>query len=140
VTHYELLGVKPDATATDIRAAYRRRARVLHPDRRRGTDGAMSALNDAWHTLSDPQRRASYDASLAPRKAPRQRPAAPSATPEFDPGADDDTGRAWTDIADPDLSPVLTRRLHRMIVVTACAAAVLLFILYAYAFAASGPP
>jgi curved DNA-binding protein CbpA len=143
VTHYELLGVAPDATTADIRAAYRHRARALHPDRRRGTDRAMSAVNEAWHTLSDPQRRASYDASLVPPKAlkaPKPRAASASAATGFGSRADDDPGQAWSDIADPQLSPVLTRRLHRMIVITACAAAVLLVVLYIYAFAVSGPP
>jgi hypothetical protein len=75
-THYERLGVRPDAGADEIRAAYRRRARELHPDAR-GAAGApgggmragdagddMAALNAAWWVLRDPGRRAMYDADL----------------------------------------------------------------------------
>jgi curved DNA-binding protein CbpA len=58
--HYRLLGVLPSATQQTIHAAYRDRARVLHPDRS-GDDTAMKQLNIAWDTLRDPPRRAAYD-------------------------------------------------------------------------------
>lgn len=69
-THYERLGVRPDAHIDDIRLAYRALARTLHPDAvasgsaagRAGSD--MAAVNEAWRVLSDPARRAMYDASL----------------------------------------------------------------------------
>jgi molecular chaperone DnaJ len=49
-----------------VRAAYRERARIVHPDRR-GVDpkaGAMSDVNEAYRVLSDPGRRMLYDRSL----------------------------------------------------------------------------
>lgn len=67
-TFYDRLGVRPEAPMDDLRAAYRRRARELHPDvaRRTGVDAhlAMAELNRAWQTLSDPERRRAYDRSL----------------------------------------------------------------------------
>jgi len=66
--HYETLGVRPDATATEIREAYRALARRHHPDRAAGDSGAdsaaMAAINEAYRVLGEPARRAVYDASL----------------------------------------------------------------------------
>lgn len=59
---YEALGVEPTATAEEIRAAYRALAREHHPDM--GGDGErMAAVNTAYAVLSDPERRAAYDAT-----------------------------------------------------------------------------
>lgn len=71
-THYEVLGVRPDATSEAIRAAYRERARLVHPDRPGGASDAMVRLNEAYHTLNDPGRRALYDRRLSPAPSPSQ--------------------------------------------------------------------
>lgn len=68
-THYDTLGVSPSASDTQIREAYRRLAREHHPDRQASTGSAvggvsMSAINEAHRVLSDPARRAVYDAGL----------------------------------------------------------------------------
>jgi hypothetical protein len=64
---YERLGVDPAASQAEIRAAYRRLARRVHPDRGGpGSQAAMAAVNEAWRVLRDPARRANYDASLRP--------------------------------------------------------------------------
>jgi molecular chaperone DnaJ len=82
-THYDVLGVAPSAAADEIREAYRRRAREHHPDRAAsrsavGGEVSMPAINEAYRVLSDPARRAVYDASL--RGAPQRGPAAPPPT------------------------------------------------------------
>lgn len=84
-TLYERLGIARDADAAAVRAAYRRRARELHPDLvGGGADGAaMAWVNEAWRVLSDPTRRRAYDATL-PRPAPRIPTAGPPRPP---PGA-----------------------------------------------------
>jgi hypothetical protein len=65
VTHYERLGVAPDAETSAIRDAYRRLARVHHPDARGGAASAeMPAINEAYGVLSDPIRRRDYDRGL----------------------------------------------------------------------------
>jgi molecular chaperone DnaJ len=61
--HYETLGVRPDATAAEIRDAYRALARQHHPDRGPVDPGAMAAINEAYRVLGDPARRAVYDAA-----------------------------------------------------------------------------
>ena len=74
-THYEVLGVAPEASTEDIRQAYVRLAKANHPDRRLGddlarrqrADATIKAANAAWNVLRDPARRAEYDRTLAPR-------------------------------------------------------------------------
>jgi len=60
---YEILGVSPDASAEQIKKAYREKAIALHPDRNAGKDtGAdMVKLNVAYGLLSDPDKRRRYD-------------------------------------------------------------------------------
>jgi hypothetical protein len=65
VTHYDVLGVDPGATAEDLHVAYLALARRHHPDRAGGDASSMQAVNAAWATLRDPRRRARYDESLA---------------------------------------------------------------------------
>jgi hypothetical protein len=80
--------VRPSASAEEIRRAYRRLARVHHPDAAGAGSGVdMAAVNEAWRVLSDPGRRAVYDASL---RTP-SRPAPPVPGPE-NADLDDDTG------------------------------------------------
>lgn len=60
---YAVLGVEPGATAEAIRAAYRSRARALHPDVNPGPTAAadFSRLQRAYEVLADPAQRARYD-------------------------------------------------------------------------------
>jgi curved DNA-binding protein CbpA len=60
-----VLGVAPSSPAREIRDAYRRRARMAHPDLTADDGGSwMRDLNAAWDILKDPQKRAAYDASI----------------------------------------------------------------------------
>jgi hypothetical protein len=68
VTHYDVLGVSPSASADEVRAAYRAAARDHHPDAG-GDPGHMRRLNAAWQVLGDPARRAAYDRRLAGGRA-----------------------------------------------------------------------
>jgi len=80
VTHYDVLGVDPSATTATLRRAYVALARRHHPDRPGGDAATMRAINAAWATLSDPQRRARYDLSLQdgpPPAAPDPAPTVP---------------------------------------------------------------
>jgi hypothetical protein len=70
-THYEVLGVAPDAGAAEVRRAYLAMARRHHPDRDGGDAARMRRVNEAWATLGDPARRREYDLVLRRPTAPR---------------------------------------------------------------------
>lgn len=62
--YYEVLGVAKDADEATIKKAYRQLAKKYHPDVNPGDKTAeekFKEVNEAYQTLSDPQKRASYD-------------------------------------------------------------------------------
>lgn len=63
--YYAVLGVARDATEQQIRAAYRAKARVLHPDAG-GTSEAFARIATAYAVLGSPARRTEYDLTLPP--------------------------------------------------------------------------
>lgn len=65
-TYYEILGVRPDATEAVIKMAYRTKAMEFHPDQAVAADAEerFKEIQEAYHWLSDPSRRAEYDAAL----------------------------------------------------------------------------
>lgn len=62
--YYETLGVARDASAEDIKRAYRKRAKELHPDTNPDADPEeMTELNVAYEVLGDEEKRRHYDAT-----------------------------------------------------------------------------
>jgi curved DNA-binding protein CbpA len=98
VSHYEVLGVTPQASAGEIRRAYLALARAHHPDfhsldppaRRLDAERTMQRLNEAWLVLGDRRLRAAYDLSLPVAVDPAWSPGAvhPDFVP-FDAGDDE---------------------------------------------------
>jgi DnaJ-class molecular chaperone len=63
-TPYEVLGVKPDASADEIRKVYRKLAKQFHPDLNPGkpeAEARFKAISAAYDLLSDPEKRGRYD-------------------------------------------------------------------------------
>ena len=84
--YYQILGVARDATAADIKKAYRKLARRYHPDVSKEADAAarMAEVNEANTVLSDPEKRAAYDA--LGREAPHRAGQAFRPPPNWDAG------------------------------------------------------
>ena len=61
--YYEILGVSKDASKDEIKSAFRKRARELHPDVNKVPDAEerFKELGKAYETLSDDNKRATYD-------------------------------------------------------------------------------
>lgn len=83
--YYLVLGLSRGASPEQIKTAYRRSAKRLHPDASPEIDtAAFRELTDAYETLSDDTKRRAYDASLRPRPpaaAPRPAPMRPAMAP-----------------------------------------------------------
>jgi curved DNA-binding protein len=62
-TYYDVLGVPRDASAEDIRRAYRALARQYHPDvnKEPGAADRFKEISEAYQVLRDPEKRARYD-------------------------------------------------------------------------------
>jgi curved DNA-binding protein len=61
--YYEVMGVARDASADDIKRAYRRLARKYHPDvsKEEDAEARFKELGEAYEVLKDPEKRAAYD-------------------------------------------------------------------------------
>ena len=65
--YYDILGVSKDATPGDIKKAFRAKARTMHPDvcKEPGAEERFKEVSEAYDTLSDPDKKARYDAVKA---------------------------------------------------------------------------
>jgi molecular chaperone DnaJ len=62
--YYQILGIRPTATSRDIRDAYRKRAKELHPDHYGENCSPFIEVQEAYSVLSDPGHRHRYDRSM----------------------------------------------------------------------------
>jgi DnaJ-class molecular chaperone len=84
---YRILGVATDATAAEIKSAYRRKAREMHPDLDPGNPWAeeeFKRLSAAYQLLSDAKERARYDKGDIDGSGRRAKSANTSAKPKSD--------------------------------------------------------
>lgn len=61
--YYKILGVSRDASSEEIKKAYRKKARKLHPDVNKSPEASekFQEINEAHEVLSDAEKRARYD-------------------------------------------------------------------------------
>jgi curved DNA-binding protein CbpA len=66
IDFYKILGVPYDASEGCIRRAFYEKAKMYHPDVYKGEDGdaIFKLINEAYHTLTDPELRKKYDFKL----------------------------------------------------------------------------
>ncbi|MGH3239058.1 MAG: DnaJ domain-containing protein, partial [Spirillospora sp.] len=66
--YYATLGVRRDASADEVKKAYRRLARELHPDVNPDpeTQDRFKEITQAYEVLSDPKKREMYDMGADP--------------------------------------------------------------------------
>ena len=66
--YYQLLGIKSKADSEEIKQAYRNKLKEWHPDKNaeriKEAEEKTKILNQAYHTLNDPERRKQYDRML----------------------------------------------------------------------------
>jgi len=144
---YQVMGLSRGASQTEVRDAYKRLARTLHPDRyATGTpteqafaERRMREVNAAWAVLGNPEQRRRYDESLRPKgtagtaRPTAARPSAPTPKIKRVVWGDDEIDARYQD----DDVVVLTRAqyflLRRLPIIVALVVAAVLFIGSAYA-------
>ena len=93
--YYEILGVAPNASSEEVRQRYRFLAQAYHPDKfpdpqhKSQAEETFKSVQEAYQTLSNPRRRATYDLSRPTRES-HDRPEAarrprPARSPEPEP-------------------------------------------------------
>ncbi|MBD5391434.1 J domain-containing protein [bacterium] len=63
-SYYEILEIKPSASAVEIKRAFYRLSKKYHPDVNPKTADLFKQINEAYQTLSDTQSRAEYDRKM----------------------------------------------------------------------------
>ena len=66
IDYYKILGVSKDSTEIEIKKEYKKKAKILHPDKnktdsKKEADRKFQELNDAYNVLIDPKKRNMYD-------------------------------------------------------------------------------
>jgi len=102
--YYLIFGITADASREDVKAAFRRRALELHPDRSGLGSGPFQDVHEAYSVLGDPERRRRYDRQYQPpglqrrRSAPAPEPLLPQ-QPKGEPFRPEEPTRPFREIS-----------------------------------------
>ncbi len=106
-SHYDLLGLRPNASVQEIRRAYRDLSKLYHPDtttlERAIATQKFQALNEAYAILSSPEKRLSYDYKLGYSRLSVMQPLSANAPGRLSKSYDP-TASAYLDPTDRPLS------------------------------------
>jgi len=110
--YYQTLGVKRNASADEIKRAYRKLAQQYHPDRNQDADAheQFSKIGEAYEVLKDPEKRKKYDRLGANWKQGEQ----------FRPSSDATAARAAVPAAPSAATPPKPRASKRSTSPSAC--------------------
>jgi curved DNA-binding protein CbpA len=109
LTYYELLGVAQNATAKEIRVAYRQKALHYHPDvaapwgEQQRFNDIFAEINEAYSILTDPHRRSLYDAKLLASDSSRRFIRGPRGGPVTIPAGFNSYSYQFTGFMKPDI-------------------------------------
>lgn len=95
--YYILLGLSPGASLEEVKCAYRRRAKELHPDYSGQSSESFQEIQEAYSILGNPSRKEEYDHRLEQIRAVRQRRATPGVETMTAPSARPEPMRAPSD-------------------------------------------
>jgi hypothetical protein len=110
--HYATLGVKASASDAEIKRAYRRRMRAVHPDANVDDPQATrkaAALNLAFETIGDPEKRRAYDAQRAAQRAAQRSPSTRASRRQYEAWAEQPD---WEDIVAENVPPARPPHVH----------------------------
>ena len=82
-SYFAILGISPDATADEIRSAYRRLAKEFHPDHYAGGSERFQDIQEAYAVLGNRRRKSEFEQNIqkVARKTPLRRAAYPEPEP-----------------------------------------------------------
>lgn len=96
-SYYAILGISSNASADEIKSAYRRLSKEFHPDHYSGTGEIFREIQEAYAVLGDSQRRNRYEQQV--QKASVNTPAKPPVYPEPEPLIPEKKGADLGDIS-----------------------------------------
>lgn len=107
-SHYDLLGLRPNASVQEIRRAYRDLSKLYHPDTTELESAIATrkfqALNEAYAVLSSPEKRISYDYKIGYSRLSVMQPLCDNRPDGLSPKNYDPTASAYLDPTDRPLS------------------------------------
>lgn len=112
--YYQVLGLQPEASAEEIKRAFRRMAMQFHPDRNQGNEGwahsRFKDINEAFVVLGDPDKKRSYDEARYLEDIGISFDSSFHFSSEEGTSSWFHTGSEWADVHDGDFGDILNKK------------------------------